>query len=313
MNIFCRGPRVAIRFVVLALVLGGGLLRAVEYPTATGYVNDFAGVLQPSTKQEIELAAMQLEANTSMELAVVTVKSVAPLQLKDYAVELFRRWKIGKKGKNNGVLFIVAVQDRRVEIEVGYGLEHVLTDSKCGQLLDRAVVPYFKKGDWNGGISSGAQAIIATLTGKEVSLGERTTSPENPSAESFEYGDLDLLWTMLGVGSSTGVFVGGVIVLVILFIWAVSFFFRPPCPRCKQKKHVRQMGRDILVRPTYKHGGSEIIHYRCKACQYDWSTRQALARLERESSRSYGSSGGGSSFSGFGGGSSGGGGAGRSF
>lgn len=136
-----------------------------SYPAASGYVNDFASVLDAGTAAEIKKVAEDLEAETSDELAVVTVKSVAPVPLKDYAVELFKRWGIGKKKKDNGVLLIVAVEDHRVEIEVGYGLEDVLTDGKCGEILDAYVVPRFKEKDVARGMLDGAKAIAATLTG----------------------------------------------------------------------------------------------------------------------------------------------------
>lgn len=136
-----------------------------SYPSASGTVNDFAGALDAGTAAEIKKVTEDLEAQTSDELAVVTVKSVAPMPLKDYAVELFKRWGIGKKKKDNGVLFIVAVDDHRVEIEVGYGLEGVLTDGKCGEILDTYVVPRFKEKDVAGGMRDGAKAIAATLTG----------------------------------------------------------------------------------------------------------------------------------------------------
>ncbi len=151
-----------------------------EYPKASGYVNDFAGALDAGTAAEIKKVAEDLEAQTSDELAVVTVKSVAPMALKDYAVELFKRWGIGKKKKDNGVLLIVAVEDHRVEIEVGYGLEGVLTDGKCGEILDTYVVPRFKEKDVARGMLDGAKAIAATLTGGAMP-GEEKILAEMPA------------------------------------------------------------------------------------------------------------------------------------
>ena len=149
-------------------------VRAAEpvYPNYSGFVNDFTGTIDPATKAKMEALCGDLEAKTSAELAIAVVKTVAPLDSKTYAVKLFEKWKIGKKGKDNGLLLLLAMDERRVEIEVGYGLEGVINDAKAGEMLDNYGVPYFKDGRFGDGLYNAAAALsrqIATAAGQELS------------------------------------------------------------------------------------------------------------------------------------------------
>jgi uncharacterized protein len=148
-------------------------VRAAEpvYPNYSGFVNDFTGTIDPATKVSMEALCRALEAKTSAELAIAVVKTVAPLDSKTYAVKLFEKWKIGKKGKDNGLLILLALSERRVEIEVGYGLEGVINDAKAGELLDNYGVPYFKEGRFGEGLYNTAAALsrqIAAAAGQEL-------------------------------------------------------------------------------------------------------------------------------------------------
>ncbi|OGC06133.1 hypothetical protein A2230_06345 [candidate division WOR-1 bacterium RIFOXYA2_FULL_36_21] len=134
-----------------------------DLPSYTGYVNDFANVMDVSTQKKIAAICNDLKTKTGAELAVVTVKSIYPLDSKTYAVKLFEKWGIGQKDKDSGILFLLAVDERRVEIEVGYGLEGVLNDAKAGRLLDDYVLPAFKKGDFSLGMFMGTHAIANAI------------------------------------------------------------------------------------------------------------------------------------------------------
>jgi len=143
-----RGGRMAGVRMLLAVsfalcILSSAL--AQEFPKPAGFVNDFAKVIDSATRGKLEELAKDLESKTSAEMAIVTIQTSAPLDPKMYAVKLFEKWGIGKKGKDNGVLMLAAMKERRVEIEVGYGLEGTLTDQFCGQVLDEFVIPYFKE------------------------------------------------------------------------------------------------------------------------------------------------------------------------
>lgn len=171
----------------------------VKFPVASGLVNDFAGVLDQGTAEKLKNLCSDLEKKTSAELAIVTVKTVAPLDSKTYAVKLFEKWGIGKKGKDNGILLLVGVDDHRVEIEVGYGLEGVMTDARAGRILDEYVVPRFKEGDYNGGIYNGAAALAERIaTEKKVELGGDYKA-EKPAANGDEAGFFSDFWLIVGI------------------------------------------------------------------------------------------------------------------
>lgn len=193
----------------------------LKFPGPTGLVNDFAGVLDQGTTEKLKSLCSALEKKTSAELAIVTVKTVAPLDSKTYAVKLFEKWGIGKKGKDNGLLLLVAVDDHRVEIEVGYGLEGVLTDARAGRILDEYVVPRFKEGDYNSGIYNGAAALAERIaTEKKVELGGDYQAAK-PASSGGEDGFFADFWLILGII--------GLILLSVVFsgkipgLWGLAF------------------------------------------------------------------------------------------
>lgn len=129
--------------------------------SATGFVNDFAVVLSPTVKQTLASELTAFTASTTHEITIVTVKSVGTDEtIESYAVKLFEEWKIGKKGEDNGILFLIAADDHKARIEVGYGLEGALPDLVANNILQKEVLPKFKTGDYDGGVTSGVHAIM---------------------------------------------------------------------------------------------------------------------------------------------------------
>ena len=124
------------------------------------YVNDTANVLNTETKQYIIDINKKLYEKTGAQIVVVTVNNLEEKSIEEYATELFRSYGIGSNEKNNGVLLLLSVNDRKTRIEVGYGLEGRLTDGKTGRILDNYVIPYFKDDNWNEGIKNGFNAIL---------------------------------------------------------------------------------------------------------------------------------------------------------
>ena len=150
---------------MLAALLLAALLPAAAlaqgFPNPTGLVNDFANVLSPQARQGLEQTLRQIQQDTTAEVVVVTAPSLGGTTADDYAVRLFEQWKIGKKGKDNGVLLLVAPNEREVRIEVGYGLEPVITDARASQIIRNQVLPRFREGDYDGGVT----AAVASLEG----------------------------------------------------------------------------------------------------------------------------------------------------
>ena len=136
-------------------------------PALTGRVVDQAGILSPAVKAELETALAAHENNTTNQVVVVTLESLNGANIEEYSLELGRRWGIGQKGKDNGALLVVAPNDKQIRIEVGYGLEGILTDALSGNIINYYIIPEFKKGDIQNGIKIGTQKIIALLEGDE--------------------------------------------------------------------------------------------------------------------------------------------------
>ena len=140
------------------------LALAQTFPELTGRVVDQAGVVPADTRAAIEAKLADLETKSGIQLVAATVKSLEGQEIEPYANALFRAWKLGEKQKNNGVLLLVAPNEHRVRIEVGYGLEGTLTDALSKVIVSNAIAPKFKTGDFGGGISSGVDDIITVLT-----------------------------------------------------------------------------------------------------------------------------------------------------
>jgi uncharacterized protein len=193
-----------------------------------GWVTDQAEILKPETETQLNQTLAQLEAKNGAEMAVVTVPETAPAASpKEFATKLFNYWGIGKKGKDNGVLFLISVKDRRVEIETGYGVEGILPDAKVGNIIETQITPRFKQRDFDGGTLAGTRAIVVTiepslskkLTQDTVSIPEPSTSRESSSQEqpNLNREFFWLFWLWLGV--STG--------LVSAYIYLIYLKFRP--------------------------------------------------------------------------------------
>jgi uncharacterized protein len=156
------GQRAAIGFVLLLVSAVAAF--GFNFPTLTGRIVDQANIVSTETRQAIEPKLADLETKSGIQLVVATVTSLEGQEIEPYANELFRTWKLGEKDKNNGVLLLVAPNEHRVRIEVGYGLEGTLTDALSKVIITNAITPRFKTGDFNGGIARGVDDIITVLT-----------------------------------------------------------------------------------------------------------------------------------------------------
>jgi len=149
---------------VMALLCTVVTVFSATLPTLTGRVVDQANIIPAETRSAIEQKLIDLETKSGIQLVVSTITSLEGQEIEPYANQLFRSWKLGEKTKNNGVLLLVAPNERRVRIEVGYGLEGTLTDALSKVIITNAIAPRFKTGDFGGGISRGVEDIIIVLT-----------------------------------------------------------------------------------------------------------------------------------------------------
>jgi uncharacterized protein len=136
----------------------------LHFPELTGRIVDQANVLPAATRSALETKLADLENKSGIQLVVATVASLEDNDVETYANQLFRAWKLGEKPKNNGVLLLVAPKERKVRIEVGYGLEGTLTDALSNVIITNQIVPKFKAGDFAGGVERGVDGIVAALT-----------------------------------------------------------------------------------------------------------------------------------------------------
>jgi len=207
-----------IAFLVLALPATA----APKFPALTGRVVDDAHILSDQTKGDLDQKLAALEEKTSRQLIVVTIPSLQGYDISDYGYQLGRAWGIGQAKLNNGVLFIVAPNEHRVRIEVGYGLEPIITDALSEVIIQQAVLPKFRAGDFNGGVEAGADALLQQLT-LDPSQAEAKAAAAAQQAQSDQGGmsgasPLSILLIILFIAIAFGRIFGGFGFLPFLFM-----------------------------------------------------------------------------------------------
>ena len=185
-------------FTLAFLALVCAAVCAANFPSLTGRVVDQANVIPAATRSAIEAKLGELETKSGIQLVVATVSSLDGEEIEPYANELFRAWKLGEKTKSNGVLLLVAPNQRRVRIEVGYGLEGTLTDALSKIIITNAIAPRFKTGDFGDGVSRGVDDIITVLT-TDASEWQQRPSLRLDNQESFDLGDWIIIALLIGL------------------------------------------------------------------------------------------------------------------
>jgi uncharacterized protein len=163
----------------LVLLLLASIAGAADFPKPLGRVNDFAGILSEASRHRLQALVEEVERETTAELFVVTVPTLEGLTVEAYANKLFNAWGIGKKGKDNGLLVLVCPSERRMRIEVGYGLEATVPDGLAGQVIRDDFTPHFKAGDYPGGMEAGAWSLARIVLGREPSASPAPPSPRD--------------------------------------------------------------------------------------------------------------------------------------
>lgn len=260
------------------------------------YVSDPTSILSPAATDTINAILGRLEKSTGIETAVVMLPSIGENDIFDFSTSLFRKWGIGKKKSNNGLLILFVMDQHKVRFATGYGIEGTMTDAMSKRIQMQYMVPAFKRSDWNKGMVDGVRATAKVLDG----------SMEPEAADSDTDTD-DILF-------SIGIIVG--IVLLVMFVSSI----KQRCPKCRKRSAMKQMGVEVLRVSTGK-GRRKRIRRTTYVCQYcghimtkdedidDNSGSAAAGGAILGSMLGSGGGGGGGSFGGsFGGGSTGGGG-----
>jgi len=167
----------------LLLLIASPLARALEVPPLRGRVNDYAGVMSQDQARTLESQLAQFEQETGHQIAVLTIPTLAGEDIEGFSIRVAENWKIGKKGFDNGVILLVAVKDRKLRLEVGYGLEGVLPDAIADRIIRDYIVPRFRAQDYAGGVIAGIDAVQKVI--KQEPLPESARKPNQAPRSGF--------------------------------------------------------------------------------------------------------------------------------
>jgi uncharacterized protein len=158
---------------------------ALEVPPLRGRVTDYAGVMRQEQTQFLESQLAQLERDTGHQVAVLTIPTLDGEDIEGFSIRVAESWKIGKKGFDNGVILVVAVKDRRLRLEVGYGLEGVLPDAIAKRITSDYIVPRFRQQDYAGGIVAGIDAVQKVIRKEPLPESARSKAQQEPNLNFF--------------------------------------------------------------------------------------------------------------------------------
>jgi uncharacterized protein len=171
-----------LRVVLICLLAELSIVHAADaepsFPSLSGRVVDQAQILDAAARTRIDGKLEQLESKTSTQLVVATLRSLQGYDIADYGYRLGRSWGIGQKGKNNGAILLVASNERKVRIEVGYGLEGTITDAVSRLIIENAILPRFRAGDFPGGIERGVDDLVLLLSGNAEDFKRRAAEQQ---------------------------------------------------------------------------------------------------------------------------------------
>jgi len=236
-----RLNRIKYLILILLTVVFLPNVKAIVSPTHNFYVNDYANILSEETEQYIINKSIQLNNIDGTQIVVVTVPNLEGIALETYATQLFRNFGIGDKEKNNGLLLLLALEERLFRVEVGYGLEGILPDGKTGRFQDEYIIPYLKNNNWNEGIKNGYDAFyseIVKLNNLTIEYNEPTSINDNTlftiDREGYNnYGiEFMILFYLIPI---SGAFIGNIIrnlsknkglfTFIYLLVWLVITIF----------------------------------------------------------------------------------------
>ena len=192
------------------IVIGGivlslsGICLGQSFPTTKGYVSDYVGIIRPQYTTYLSNISRRIDAASKTQIMTVVIESLDGITIEEYANRLYEEWGVGDKDTHQGALLLLAMKEKKVRIEVGYGLEAILPDGKSGYILDQYIVPHFKNGNYEKGIASGHLAI-ANIVGKAFQIPLNNVSQYEKHAKSQE--------TPLNTASSV-ILLGGIVMMM---------------------------------------------------------------------------------------------------
>ena len=197
--------------IILGLLFGFRLFAAEVIPPApAAYFNDYAHVVSTGTASQLNQTLENFERQSSDQILVaIFPKMQSDSSIEDYTVRVARSWQAGQKAKNNGAVLFVFVQDHKMFLQVGYGLEGVLPDALCKRIIDEQITPRFKAGDFDGGLTAGVQSVIAAVKGEYKGTGATVAdnrTPHGSSSPFLGFGFIVLLLIIIFFARGSGMF-----------------------------------------------------------------------------------------------------------
>ncbi len=195
-------------FFAITILLSAVFSYASEpaFPILTGPVVDSAGILNPEQIKILSAKLISFQKTKGSQIAVCIIPTTSPLTIEDYGIKLAENWKIGRDKEDDGIIIIIAKNDRKMRIEVGYGLEHIITDLRAGRIIDYMMAPEFRKGDFYKGIDASIDSLITYINGGDIpSLSSETTGTSSTSVTDDT-----------GFNIGTGFIIASILLFIIL-------------------------------------------------------------------------------------------------
>lgn len=292
------GTRFGRAFLLCCALLGAPHAAAREVPFLGGRVNDAAEMLAPETRMRLEEMLRAYEDSTSTQIVVLTVPSLEGDEIEEFAYRVATTWRLGQRGKDNGVLLLVARDERKVRIEVGTGLEGALTDATCGVIIRRVIVPAFKDADFDGGVTAGVEAIMQGASGTFTAEEAGEEADTTPWPVLLFGGGIFLL--TVGLSTARALITTG-FMSWFLYLFLIPFWYAFPMAFVGFRAGTAVFAAFLIGFPLLK------IMLRTVPGAGEWRKQVAASRFFASVGGSGGSRSSGGGFSGGGGGFSGGG------
>jgi uncharacterized membrane protein YgcG len=257
------------------------------FPNYTGFINDYTSTISSYWKSRMNELALKVEKDTGCEIAVAVVDNLQGMEIEEYAFKLFEKWGIGKDSQDNGILLLVSMQDRTLKIEVGYGLEGIITDLEAKKIIDDEIIPRFKLNDYSTGIYNGIAEIANLIYDEQKNNTGFVETVPSEARKSFSI--FNFLPFLLSIGLPLFVdiltllpwlIIGGIVFAIFIRYYLIEH----KCPQCN--KIGLTIKRKWIEYPTYEQPGKQEVTKWCKYCSYSDKRAVVVAKLNRN----YGSS-----------------------
>ena len=283
------------KMLLLPVLLVADIVYAADYTPATVpnpkkagqefYVANPDAILADSEVVFLNRCAARLEQETQVELCVVALGSIGDADCFNFTYELFQRWGIGGKNKNTGVLIVFVLDSHDIRIMTGTGIEGVLTDALCADIIRSEMVPAFRAGNYGEGICCGALRIYEVCTDGEAPDELRNMKSVTNRGK---YADLDSESEEDSDITTVNIIVWGMVLLFFFITFRAIRAEHPKCPKCGKYKG-KKVRDEVLAHVSYKQEGRGIYHYKCEKCGHEWSKPYVVPKLSESSSSSGGS------------------------